>query len=111
MNSPRELGDEASWTADDIIETNAVKDLTYVTRDMVEMIDIVGILNKGPKGAGMKASEMGQSTNPTMFEGSVRASGAAGATPYGASLRGPPTTVLGGSVQGGATIEAGNIYW
>lgn len=111
VNSPRELGDEASWTADEIMKTNAVKDLTYVTRDMVEMIDIVGSQNKGPKSVGMRASEMGQSINPTMFEESVRASGAVGATLYGASVRGPPTTVFGGSVRGAPSTGTGTTYW
>lgn len=107
MNSPRELGDEASWTAHEIIETNAVKDLTYVTRDVVEMIDIVGLLNKIPK----RASEVEQSANSTIFEGSVRASGPDGATPYGGSLREPPTTVFGGSVRARPSVEPGHIYW
>lgn len=111
VNSSRELGDEASWTAHEIMKTNAIKDLTYVTRDMVEMIDVVGILNKGLRGAGMRASEMGQSTNSTIFEGSVRAPGAVGATLYGPSIRGPPTTVFGGSVRGGPSMGAGTTYW
>lgn len=110
-NSPTELGDEASWTAHEIMETNAVKDLTYVTRDVVEMIDIVGLLNKVPKIGTMRASEVGQSTNSTIFEGSVRASGPDGATPYGGSVRGPPTTVFGGSVRARPSMEAGHIYW
>lgn len=111
MNSPRELGDEASWTAHEIMETNAVKDLTYVTRDVVEMIDIVGLLNKVPKSGTVRASEIGQSTNSTIFEGSVRASGPVGATPYGGSVRGPPTTAFGGSVRAKPSVEAGHTYW
>lgn len=108
---PRELGDEASWTADEIMKTNAIKDLVYVTRDMVEMIDIVGTLNKGLRGTGIRASEMGQSTIPTMFEGSVQASGPVGTTLYGASVRGPPTTAFGGSIRGGLSMGAGATYW
>lgn len=111
MNSPRELGDEASWTAHEIMDTNAVKDLTYVTRDMVEMIDIVGSLNKGLKGGTTRASEIGQSTNSTTFEELVRASGPVGATLHRESLRGPPTTAFGGSVREKSSTGAGNIYW
>lgn len=111
VDSPRELGDEASWTTHEIMETNAVKDLTYVTRDMVELIDIVGALNKGLRGTGIRASEMGQSANPTMFDGSMRASGVVGATLYGASVRGPPTTVFGGSLRGGPSMATGATYW
>lgn len=111
MNSPRELGDEASWTAHEVMKTNAVKDLTYVTRDIVEMIDIVGLLNKAPRGGVMRASEIGQSTNSTIFEGSVRASGPVGATLYGDSLRGPPTTVFGGSVRAGPSMGSRDTYW
>lgn len=110
-NSPRELGDEASWTAHEIMDTNAVKDLTYVTRDMVEMIDIVGSLNKGLKGGTMRASEIGQSTNSTTFEELVRASGPVGATLHRESLRGPPTTAFGESVRERSSTGAGNIYW
>lgn len=111
MDSPRELGDEASWTAHEVMKTNAVKDLTYVTRDMVEMIDIVGMLNKTPRGVAMRASEIGQSTSSTIFEGSVRASGPVGATLYGASLRGPPTTVFGESVRAGPSMGTRDTYW
>lgn len=111
MNSPRELGEEASWTPHEIMETNAIKDLTYVTRDIVEMIDIVGMLNRHSKNAIMGASGVGQSTNSTIFEGSVRASGPVGATLYGGSLRGPPTTVFGGSVRPRPSMGAGDTYW
>lgn len=57
-NSKLELGYIASWTAENILATQAVKELCYVARDVVTRIDSVGYLNMGPKGgSGTRASE------------------------------------------------------
>ena len=53
-----ELGKEPAWTAEDILSKDAVKDLSYVTRDLVQRIDFVGFSNKGPRGgSGTKSSD------------------------------------------------------
>lgn len=63
QNQVLELGDSASWTPEEVIGKNSVKDLSYVARDLVERIDAVGSLNKGPKGgSGTKSSDQGKST-------------------------------------------------
>lgn len=57
QNEELELGDLASWTPEEVCN-NSVKDLSYVTRDLVQQIDAVGWLNKGPRGAsGTKTSD------------------------------------------------------
>lgn len=57
QNEALELGDLASWTPDQIVG-NSVPDLSYAARDLVERIDAVGSLNKGPKGeSGTKTSD------------------------------------------------------
>lgn len=57
-NDGLELGEESTWTAQDVIGKEVVKDLSYVTRDLVERIDFVGLSNKGPKGgSGAKTSD------------------------------------------------------
>ena len=57
QNEELELGDLASWTPETVCK-NSVKDLSYVTRDLVQQIDAVGSLNKGLKGAtGTKTSD------------------------------------------------------
>lgn len=53
-----ELGEEATWTAHNVLREDVVEDLSYVTRDLVERIDYVGFSNKGPRaGSGTKSSE------------------------------------------------------
>lgn len=57
QNEELELGDLASWTPEKFGK-NSVKDLSYVTRDLVQQIDAVGSLNKGPRGgSGTKTSD------------------------------------------------------
>ncbi|MCJ1469281.1 hypothetical protein MMC07_007914 [Pseudocyphellaria aurata] len=57
QNDALELGDLASWMPDQVVG-NSVADLSYVARDLVERIDAVGSLNKGPKGeSGTKTSD------------------------------------------------------
>lgn len=58
QNEVVELGGSASWTPEEVVSKNSVKDLSYVARDIVERIDPVGSLNKGPKGgSGTKTSD------------------------------------------------------